>query len=71
MLHTINDLMEKIKVMHDLAVLAHREKYGSADGSYNRPYVDDMVAQIQALAGDIYNDRTKHPKLQKKDGDIK
>jgi len=67
MLHTVQQLVDKVKAMHDLAILVHREKYRSADGTYDRAYVDDRIAQIQALAGDIYNDRTKHPKLVAKD----
>ena len=70
MQHTIDELMTKVKAMHDLCVLAHREKYGKAPGEeYNVPFVNDMVAQIQALAGDIYNDKTPHPKLKKYEND--
>lgn len=65
MQHTIQELMEKVSAMHSLAVLAHREKYGKAPGEpYMYEYVDDLVAQIQALAGDIYNDREVHPKVK-------
>lgn len=67
MLHTINELVDKVSAMHTLSILLHREKYGKADGSYDRATVDHMVEQIQALAGDIYHDRTKHPKLVEKD----
>jgi len=72
MQHTIDQLMTKVKAMHDLAILAHREKYKKAPGEeYDVAFVNDMVDQIQALAGDIYNDRTPHPKLRKyeKNGD--
>ena len=65
MQHTIQELMEKVSAMHSLAVIAHREKYRSAPGEpYKHEYVDDLVAQIQALAGDIYNDREVHPKVK-------
>lgn len=67
MQHTIDELLKKVQAMHDLAILAHREKYKKAPGEeYNMHYVNDAVAQIQALAGDIYNDRTVHPKLKEK-----
>ena len=67
MQHTIDQLMQKVSAMHGLAVQAHREKYRAAPGEpYNVAYVTDLVAQIQALAGDIYNDRTIHPKLAEK-----
>lgn len=67
MQHTIDELMNKVKAMHDLAILAHREKYKKAPGEqYDVAAVTHLVDQIQALAGDIYNDRTPHPKLVKK-----
>jgi hypothetical protein len=66
MQHTIRQLMEKVSAMHTLAVQAHREKYRVAPGEpYDVDAVNNLVAQIQALAGDIYNDRTPHPKLEK------
>jgi len=67
MQHTIQELMDKISAMHGLAVQAHREKYRSSPGEpYDVDGVTHLVDQIQALAGDIYNDRTVHPKLAEK-----
>ena len=67
MQHTIDQLMKKVSAMHSLAILAHREKYKKAPGEpYDVKQVTDLVDQIQALAGDIYNDRTPHPKLKDK-----
>ena len=67
MQHTIQQLMEKVSAMHGLAVQAHREKYKKAPGEeYDVAMVTHLVDQIQALAGDIYNDRTPHPKLKDK-----
>lgn len=66
MLHTIQELMDKVSAMHSLTVQAHREKYRSAPGQpYDVQRVTHLVEQIQALAGDIYNDRQPHPKLKK------
>lgn len=66
MQHTIQQLMDKVSAMHTLAVKAHREKYKKAKGEpYDVHEVTILVEQIQALAGDIYNDRTPHPKLAK------
>lgn len=66
MQHTVQQLMEKVSAMHGLAVQAHREKYRSAPGEpYDVHLVNHLVEQIQALAGDIYNDKTPHPKLEK------
>ncbi len=59
--------MDKVSAMHGLAVQAHREKYKKAKGEpYNVDEVTYLVEQIQALAGDIYNDKTPHPKLKEK-----
>jgi hypothetical protein len=67
MQHTIQELMDKVSAMHTLTVQAHREKYKRAKGEpYNVHEVTVLVEQIQALAGDIYNDRTPHPKLAEK-----
>lgn len=66
MQHSIQQLMDKVSAMHTLAVQAHREKYKKAKGEpYNVHEVTMLVEQIQALAGDIYNDKTPHPKLEK------
>ncbi len=66
MQHSIQQLMDKVSAMHTLAVQAHREKYKKAKGKpYNVHEVTMLVEQIQALAGDIYNDKTPHPKLEK------
>jgi len=66
MIHTIQQMMDKVSAMHGLAVLCHREKYGRADGVYDFDKVNDLVEQIQAMAGDVYNDRTQHPKVANK-----
>jgi len=67
MQHTIQQLMDKVSAMHTLAIKAHREKYKKAKGEpYDTHEVTILVEQIQALAGDIYNDRTVHPKLKEK-----
>lgn len=67
MQHTIQQLMDKVSAMHTLAIKAHREKYKKAKGKpYDVQEVTILVEQIQALAGDIYNDRTVHPKLKEK-----
>ena len=63
MQHTIQQLMDKVSAMHGLAVQAHREKYKSHTKEYNVDLVTHSVEQIQAMAGDIYNDKTPHPKL--------
>ncbi|MDB4341536.1 hypothetical protein OAA22_00540 [bacterium] len=59
--------MDKVSAMHGIAVQAHRIKYGQAPGvKYDELMVTHLVEQIQAMAGDIFNDKTLHPKLQAK-----
>ena len=66
MQHSIQQLMDKVSAMHTLEIQAHRQKYKKAKGEpYNVDEVTILVEQIQALAGDIYNDKTPHPKLAK------
>tara|TARA_B110000503_G_scaffold129088_1_gene200926 strand:+ start:1278 stop:1493 length:216 start_codon:yes stop_codon:yes gene_type:complete len=67
MQHTIDELLRKIQAMQDIAMLAHREKYKQAPGAeYDVAHVTHLVEQVQAMAGDIFNDKTKHPKLKAK-----
>ena len=67
MQHTIQQLMDKVSAMHGMSIQAHREKYKKTKGEpYDINEVTILVEQIQALAGDIYNDRTPHPKLKEK-----
>ena len=67
MQHTIQQLMDKVSAMHGLAVQAHREKYKSHTKEYDVQLVTHLVEQVQAMAGDIYNDRTPHAKLKNKE----
>ena len=72
MIHNIQEMMDKISVIHGLAVQAHREKDRSEKGKpYDVDKVTYLVEQIQALCGDIYNDRQVHPKLLQKEKDKK
>lgn len=60
MLHTIEDLIEKINVMHDMAIKLHRErnKYSDlSDKLYDRAACKHLVDQIQGMALEIAYDR--------------
>ena len=59
MQHTIDELLRKIQAMQDIAMLAPGAEYDVA-------HVTHLVEQVQAMAGDIFNDKTKHPKLKAK-----
>ena len=57
MIHSLEELINKINAMHDMAVLAHRKRYEKHDGSYNHAMLKHEIEQIQAMAGEIYYDR--------------
>ncbi|MBR19638.1 MAG: hypothetical protein CMA64_05785 [Euryarchaeota archaeon] len=60
MLHTLEQLIQKINAMHDMAVLAHRKRYQNADGSFDKAMVKHDLDQIRAMAGEIWHD-TENP----------
>lgn len=68
MQHTIQELFDKVNAMRDLALVAHRMKYTEISVDHTDD-ITQLVAQIQAMAGDIYNDREIHPKLKAKQED--
>ena len=60
MLHTVEDLIEKISVMHDMAVLLHRErnKYSEISGQeYDQATCQHLLDKIQSMALEIAKDR--------------
>lgn len=59
MQHTIEDLIEKINAMHDLAIKLHRERnrYSTLSGlSYDKEYCNHILDQIQQMALQIAKD---------------
>ena len=57
---TVEALIRKLNLMHDKAVLMHRERCKYAEIShqeYDHDYCKRIIDDIQAHAGDIYNDR--------------
>jgi len=60
MQHSIEQLIQKIEIMKNKAITLHRErcKYSNMTNStYDKKLCQYLLADIQALAGDIYNDR--------------
>lgn len=60
MLHTVEDLIEKIKAMHDTAILLHRErnKYSAISGQeYNKAQCQHLLDSIQSMALEIAHDK--------------
>jgi len=68
MQHSVEQMYIKVQAMVLLAEDAKTAKYDNADreGNYNVDLVTHLVQQVQALAGDLYNDKTIHPKLKEK-----
>lgn len=52
MTHSVEELYEKISVMHDKAIKLHRERY-RVSGSYDDTQCQYMVDDIKALAREI------------------
>lgn len=52
MAHSIEQVYDKIKVLHTKGLMLHRERYKTA-GSYDKVQVQFMLDDIRALAGDI------------------
>tara|TARA_B100001057_G_scaffold274820_1_gene275028 strand:+ start:3345 stop:3551 length:207 start_codon:yes stop_codon:yes gene_type:complete len=65
MQHKISQLCDKVSVMYEKSMVLRRLKYDTPKDKQNRHEIDSLVTDIQALAGDIYNDREPHPKLNK------
>lgn len=60
MKHTPEELVIKIKAMLELAnTVANWETIVTTAGKYNGVRKKHLLDNIQALAGDIYNDREK------------
>ena len=60
MQHTIEDLIEKINAMHDMAIKLHRERNRYSDLSsrlYDRTTCQHLIDQIQSMALEIAHDR--------------
>ena len=66
-LHRIDQIVEKVSVMHSKAQQLYFEKYLRNSRGYDRIWVDNLLADIQSLARDIAEDTEKHPKLVEKD----
>ena len=60
MLHTIEELIERLNVMHDKAIELHRvrNQYSELSGKqYDRVYAQSLLDDIQTMAKMIAEDR--------------
>jgi hypothetical protein len=65
MQHTIEEMYTKVCAMRDMAQIAHNMKYARPSEDHFEE-ITHLVDQIQAMAGDIFHDRTMHPKVKEK-----
>ena len=57
---TVEAIIRKINTMHDVAIALHRERFKyskQANESYDKLLCNQLINDIQAHAGDLYNDR--------------
>ena len=62
MYHKISELTRKVSVMYDLSLRLHRLKYDTPADQQDHLLIDNLVLDLQAMAGDIYNDRSPYPR---------
>jgi len=62
MQHKISDLTRKVSAMYDLSLRLHRLKYDTPCDQQDPVLINNLVADIQAMAGDIFNDRNPYPR---------
>ena len=67
MQHKISEMCDKVTVMYEKSMNLRRMKYDTPKLEQDRVLIDALVADIQALAGDIFNDKIPHEKLRKED----
>lgn len=65
MQHKISEMCDKVTVMYEKSINLRRMKYDTPKLEQDRILIDALVADIQALAGDIFNDKIPHEKLRK------
>tara|TARA_A200000159_G_C7144087_1_gene264358 strand:- start:233 stop:439 length:207 start_codon:yes stop_codon:yes gene_type:complete len=65
MQHKISEMCDKVTVMYEKSMNLRRMKYDTPKLEQDRILIDALVADIQALAGDIFNDKIPHEKLRK------
>ena len=65
MQHKISEMCDKVTVMYEKSMNLRRMKYDTPKEKQDRIMIDVLVQDIQALAGDIFNDKIPHEKLLK------
>ena len=66
MQHKISEMCDKVSVMYEKSMNLRRMKYDTPKDRQDTIMIDILVQDIQALAGDIFNDKLPHAKLKDK-----
>lgn len=66
MQHKISEMCDKVSVMYEKSMNLRRMKYDTPKDERQEYLIRELILDIQALAGDIANDRSPHPKLEGK-----
>jgi|TARA_R110000772_G_scaffold161315_1_gene272466 hypothetical protein len=64
MQHKISEMCDKISVMYEKSMNLRRMKYDTPKEKQEIILINALVSDIQALAGDIFNDQIPHEKLK-------
>jgi hypothetical protein len=64
MQHKISEMCDKVTVMYEKSMNLRRMKYDTPKDQQDKIMIDVLVQDIQALAGDIFNDKIPHEKLK-------
>ena len=59
-------MCDKVSVMYEKSMNLRRMKYDTPKDRQDTIMIDILVQDIQALAGDIFNDKLPHAKLKDK-----
>lgn len=62
MLHKISEFCDKVNVMYNKSMHLRRLKYDTPKDQRSESEIDFLIADIQQLAREIANDRSKYQK---------
>ena len=65
MQHKVSEMCDKVSVMYEKSMVLRRLKYDTPKEKQDGVLIKVLVDDIQALASDIANDKSLHPKLKK------
>jgi hypothetical protein len=67
MLHSVEDITKKVGVMYSKAMVLQRLRYDTPAEHRDHVVIAALIDDIRALAGDIYNDRSRYEDCDRSD----